>query len=161
MRYASIRSMDITNGEGVRVSIFFQGCKFKCKGCWNESTWNFNDGKEFTKELEDKVIELVRKDHIKGISILGGEPFNQPPEEMLLFLKTLKAKTNKSIYLWTGYELGSIPNRYVECLDHIDMIVTGRFVEELRDLNLLYRGSSNQTIYKKVNGQFRLFSDRG
>lgn len=159
MRYASIRSMDITNGDGVRVSIFFQGCSFRCKGCWNESTWNFNKGKEFTEQIQDKFIDMAKQDHILGISILGGEPFNQPPEEMLSFLKNLKAKTNKSIYLWTGYEFKSIPNRYIECLDYIDMIVTGRFIEELRDLKLLYRGSSNQTIYKKVNGQFELFTD--
>lgn len=157
MRYASIRSMDITNGDGVRVSIFFQGCRFRCKGCWNESTWDFDKGKEFTKEIEDKFVKIAKQPHISGISILGGEPFNQPPEEMLLFLQNLKTKVNKPIYLWTGYDFEFIPSKYLECLKYIDMIVTGKFIEELRDLNLLYRGSSNQAIYKKVNDSFELF----
>lgn len=149
MRYASIRSMDITNGDGIRVSIFFQGCKFRCKGCWNESTWDFNGGKEFTKEIENKFIELAKQEHIKGVSILGGEPFNQPPKEILSLLKNIKIKVGKPVYLWTGYEFDSIPKEYIECLDYLDMIITGQFVEELKDYKLKYRGSSNQVIFRK------------
>ena len=156
MRYASIRSMDITNGDGIRVSIFFQGCRFRCKGCWNESTWNFNAGKEFTKEVENKFIELAKQEHITGISILGGEPFNQPSKEILSLLKNIKMQVGKPIYLWTGYDFETIPNEYIECLVHLDMLVTGRFVEELRDLKLIYRGSSNQKVYIKENGVFKL-----
>ncbi len=149
MRYASIRSMDITNGDGIRVSIFLQGCKFRCKGCWNESTWDFNGGKELTKDVENKFIELAKQSYITGVSILGGEPFNQPPKEILSLLKNIKIKVNKPIYLWTGYEFESIPIEYIECLDYLDMLVTGRFIEELKDLKLLYRGSSNQIILRK------------
>lgn len=149
--------MDITNGDGVRASIFFQGCRFRCKGCWNESTWDFDKGKEFTKEIEDKFIAIAKQSHICGISILGGEPFNQTPNEMLSFLKNVKSNVNKPIYLWTGYDFGTIPNECLECLDYIDMIVTGRFIEDMRDLKLLYRGSSNQAIYKKINNSFELF----
>ena len=141
--------MDITNGDGIRVSIFLQGCKFRCKGCWNESTWDFNGGKELTKDVENKFIELAKQSYITGVSILGGEPFNQPPKEILSLLKNIKIKVNKPIYLWTGYEFESIPIEYIECLDYLDMLVTGRFIEELKDLKLLYRGSSNQIILRK------------
>lgn len=149
MRYASIRNMDITNGDGIRVSIFFQGCKFRCKGCWNESTWGFDGGKEFTKSVEDKFIELAKQNHITGISILGGEPFNQPPQEILELLKNIKSKVKKPVWLWTGYDFESIPSEYIECLNYLDVIITGRFIEELKDFKLLYRGSSNQIILRK------------
>ena len=152
MRYALIRSMDVSNGDkGLMSSIFFQGCNFRCKGCWNSCTWDFNGGKEFTKEVENKVIELVNNEHIVGLSILGGEPFHQPPKEILSFIKNVKLQTNKYIYLWTGYDFEEIPNEYQECLTYIDTIICGRFIEELKDYTLKLRGSSNQKIYRKEN----------
>ena len=149
MRYASIRNMDITNGDGIRVSIFFQGCNFRCKGCWIENTCDFNGGKEFTKQVEDKFIELANKDNIVGISVLGGEPFHQPPTEILSFLKNVKQQTNKPIYLWTGYDFENIPNQYKECLQYINIIICGRFIEELKDYTLKWCGSRNQVVYRK------------
>ena len=152
MRYASIRKMDTSNGNGVHTSIFVQGCYHRCEGCWNESTWDFNGGKEFTEELLNKFIECSNADYITGISILGGEPFQQNPSEILGLLKTLKDRVGKPIWLWTGYEFGSIPNEYKECLDYIDVLIDGKYMEELRDLNLVLRGSSNQVQYVKENG---------
>ena len=149
MRYASIRKMDTSNGNGVHTSIFVQGCYHRCKGCWNESTWDFNGGKEFTEELLNKFIECSNADYISGISVLGGEPFQQNPSEILGLLKTLKDRVGKPICLWTGYEFDSIPKEYKECLDYIDVLIDGKYVEELRDLNLMYRGSSNQNVWKK------------
>ena len=156
MRYASIRKSDISNGDGIRVSIFFQGCRHHCKGCWNGTTWDFNGGKELTKPIIDKFIELANNQHIKGISILGGEPFQQNPNELLSFLKLLKEKVNKPIYLWTGYTFNTIPQEYKECLDYLDLIVDGRFVEKLKDYRLVMRGSSNQIIRKKEHGEWTI-----
>lgn len=151
MRYASIRKMDVSNGDGVRVSIFLQGCNHRCYNCWNKSTWDFNGGKELTNDKINKIIEIANKDYIKGISILGGEPFQQNNNELLSFLKLLKLKVNKPIYLWTGYTFDNIPKEYQECLNYIDLIVDGKFIDELKDYNLNMRGSSNQNIYHKVN----------
>ena len=149
MRYASIRKMDTSNGNGVHTSIFVQGCYHRCKGCWNESTWDFNGGKEFTEELLNKFIECSNADYITGVSILGGEPFQQNPSEILGLLKTLKDRVGKPIWLWTGYTYDSIPKEYKECLDYIDVLIDGKYMQELRDLNLMYRGSSNQNVWKK------------
>ena len=152
MRYASIRKMDTSNGNGVHTSIFVQGCYHRCKGCWNESTWDFNGGKELTEELLNKFIECSNADYITGISVLGGEPFMQEPSEILELLKTLKNRVGKPIWLWTGYEFDSIPNEYKECLDYIDVLIDGKYIEELRDLNLKFMGSSNQVYRVKENG---------
>ena len=149
MRYASIRKMDTSNGNGVHTSIFVQGCYHRCKGCWNESTWDFNGGKEFTEELLNKFIECSNADYITGVSILGGEPFQQNPSEILGLLKTLKDRVGEPIWLWTGYTFESIPEEYKECLDYIDVLIDGKYIEELRDLNLLYRGSKNQNVLRK------------
>ena len=152
MRYASIRKMDTSNGNGVHTSIFVQGCYHRCKACWNESTWDFNGGKELTEELLNKFIECSNADYIAGISILGGEPFQQNPSEILGLLKTLKDRVGKPIWLWTGYEFDSIPKEYKECLDYIDVLIDGKYMEELRDLNLVLRGSENQNVLQKKNG---------
>lgn len=155
MRYASMRKIDTTNAKGIHTSMFVQGCKHRCKGCWNEITWDFTGGKELTKELLNKFIEYSNKDYITGISILGGEPFQQESSEILELLKTLKDKVGKPIWLWTGYTFNNIPNEYKECLNYIDVLIDGRYVESLRDLNLEYRGSSNQNLYIKENNTWK------
>ena len=122
MKYAKIRKMDISNGEGVRVSLFVQGCSFHCKNCFNQETWDFNGGKEFTTTEIQKIIELANKDYIAGLSVLGGEPLhNNNVDEVFHIVATFKEKfPNKDIWLWT--------------------------VEELKDLSLKFRGSSNQRV---------------
>ncbi len=152
MRYASMRKMDTSNSNGIHTSLFTQGCYHRCKGCWNESTWDFKGGKELTEEALNKFIECSNADYITGISILGGEPFQQEPNEILELLKTLKDRVGKPIWLWTGYTFDSIPKAYEECLNYIDILIDGKYVEELRDLNLKFRGSLNQCVWEKKDG---------
>lgn len=149
MRYAQIRSMDISNGVGIACSLFVQGCSHHCKNCFNPETWDFNAGEEWTKEIEDKFIELCQNEHVDCVSILGGEPFDQD-EHIYWFLKKLKYEVNKPLYLWTGYKIEYLLTRDVprDCLKEnlIDYLIDGEYVDELRDLNLELRGSSNQRI---------------
>ena len=147
MRYNKIRKMDISNGPGVRVSIFFQGCNFHCKGCFNEETWDFNGGKEFNQEVINHVIDLCNKDYIEGLSILGGEPLNPINiGGVTLLAKSFKEKyPNKTIWLWSGY----LFDEYIhdkEIVNYVDVIVDGRFKIDLSSLTLQYKGSSNQRV---------------
>lgn len=149
MRYNKIRSMDISNGVGIACSLFVQGCSHHCKNCFNPETWDFNAGEEWTKEIEDKFIKLCQNEHVDCVSILGGEPFDQD-EHIYWFLKRLKHEVNKPLYLWTGYKIEYLLTRDVprDCLKEnlIDYLIDGEYVDELRDLNLELRGSSNQRI---------------
>ncbi len=147
MRYNKIRKMDISNGPGVRVSIFFQGCDFHCKGCFNTETWDFNGGKEFNDEVINHVIELCKNDVISGLSILGGEPLNPVNiEGVTLLAKSFKEKyPDKTIWLWSGY----LFDEYIhdkEIASYVDVIVDGRFKIDLSSLTLQYKGSSNQRV---------------
>ena len=146
MRYSSIRQLDIANGPGCRVSLFVQGCSFHCPGCFNPGTQDFEGGKEFTDDSYEAIIELAKPDHISGLSILGGEPLHPRNREVVLKLaksfKTLYPQ--KTIWLWTGYRLEDIYEDLVG--SGIDVVVDGRFVEDLKDLRLKYRGSSNQRV---------------
>ena len=150
MRYAKIRKMDISNGEGVRVSLFVQGCSFHCKNCFNQETWDFNGGKEFTTEEVDKIIELANKDYIVGLSVLGGEPLHPNNiESVSMLCEYFKFKyPEKSIWLWTGFKYEDIlkmENNY-NIFNYIDVLVDGQFEEDKKDLMLKWRGSSNQRI---------------
>ena len=147
MRYNKIRKMDISNGPGVRVSIFFQGCAFHCPGCFNQETWDFAGGKEFNDEIINHVLELANNDVISGLSILGGEPLN--PKNILGATKLAKAfKTkypDKTIWLWSGY----LFDEYIhdkEITNYLDVIVDGQFKIELSSPLLKYKGSSNQRV---------------
>jgi anaerobic ribonucleoside-triphosphate reductase activating protein len=150
MRYASIREMDITNGIGIGVSLFVQGCTHHCKGCFNPETWDFNNGKEWTKEVEDNFIELCKRPHIDFISILGGEPFDQDKHILSNLLKKIKRETNnKDIYVWSGYtfdESDFLSENYEGIFNYVDYLIDGEFQLDKRDLNLKLRGSSNQRI---------------
>lgn len=145
MRYASIRNMDIVNGQGIACSIFFQGCSNHCNGCFNKETWDFNGGKEFTKELQDKFIELCKSPMIDCISLLGGEPLDQPLDELECFLKRLKV-LNKPIYLWSGYLFNKMNKCQIEAIKYVNVLIDGRFEQDKKDLTLKLRGSSNQRI---------------
>lgn len=150
MRYNKIRKMDISNGEGVRVSIFVQGCHFHCKGCFNPETWNFEGGKEFTSQTLKTLLDLCSKDTVKGLSILGGEPLNE--ENFIGVLEIVKEfrnkekLKNKDIWLWTGYEIEDIlsSEKKKEILKYLDYVVCGQFIEEEKNLKLKWAGSNNQ-----------------
>ena len=147
MRYNKIRKMDISNGPGVRVSIFMQGCTFNCKNCFNPDTHDFNGGKEFTNETIDRVIELCSADYIEGLSILGGEPMHPKNIDGTTRLaKIFKEKLpNKTIWVWSGYLFEEYLSKQ-EVMNYIDVVVDGRFQEEYSNLTLRFRGSSNQRI---------------
>lgn len=150
MRYNKIRKMDISNGKGVRVSIFVQGCHFHCKGCFNPETWSFEAGKEFTSQTLKTLLDLCSKDTVKGLSILGGEPLNE--ENFIGVLEIVKEfrnkekLKNKDIWLWTGYEIEDIlsSEKKKEILKYLDYVVCGQFIEEEKNLKLKWAGSNNQ-----------------
>ena len=146
MRYSSIRQLDIANGPGCRVSLFVQGCSFHCPGCFNPGTQDFEGGKEFTDESYETIMKLAKPDHISGLSILGGEPLHpQNREAVLKLAKSFKTLyPQKTVWLWTGYQIEDVFEDLVD--SRIDVVVDGRFVEDLKDLRLKYRGSSNQRV---------------
>ena len=147
MRYNLIRKMDISNGPGVRVSVFMQGCSFHCKNCFNPETWDFEGGKEFTDETIEKVLELCSKEHVKGLSILGGEPMHPKNIDATTKLaKTFKEKyPNKNLWVWSGFEFDK-DLKGKEVLNYIDVLIDGVYKDELHDPTLKWRGSSNQRV---------------
>lgn len=150
MRYALIRKMDISNGPGVGVSLFVQGCHLHCKGCFNTTAWDFNGGKEWNDDVKQKFLELASKPYIKRISILGGEPLS--PEnsyDIYELITEIKDKLpDKVIWLYTGYlfeyAINNQSNRKI--IELCDVVVDDRYVEELKDIGLPWRGSSNQRV---------------
>lgn len=146
MRYNLIRKMDISNGPGVRVSIFMQGCSFHCKNCFNQETWDFEGGQEFTDDTINKVLELSDKKEVKGLSILGGEPMHPTNIEGTTKLaKAFKEKyPEKSIWAWSGFKYEDIKDNDV--FNYIDVLVDGQYKDELHDPTLKWRGSSNQRV---------------
>ena len=147
MRYNKIRKMDISNGPGIRVSIFMQGCTFNCKNCFNKETHDFNGGKEFTEEVIEKIIKLAEPGEIKGLSILGGEPLHPKNIEgtTKLAKKFKSIYKDKTIWLWTGFLFDKNLKDF-EILNYIDVLVDGVYKDELHDFRLKYRGSSNQRV---------------
>ena len=163
MRYALMRKMDISNGEGIGASLFVQGCELHCSGCFNQETWDINGGKEWTTQSKETFLSLVAQPFIKRVSILGGEPLlDQNLSDVYVLLKEIRSKfSDKDIWLYTGYTWESIfPTVVPDIFDkHIiyrqmiielcDVVVDGPFIEEQQDLTLAFRGSRNQRIWKK------------
>ena len=147
MRYAKMRRMDISNGPGMRASIFVQGCTFNCKNCFNPETHDFNGGKEFTDETLKQLMDLCRKDFVVGLSILGGEPLH--PKNIATTTKIAKTFKemfpDKTLWVWTGF-LFDRDLKDKEILNYIDVLVDGQYVDELHDPTLKWRGSSNQRV---------------
>lgn len=156
MNYATIKNCDIANGPGVRVSLFVSGCTHHCKGCFNQEAWDFHYGKPFTQETIDRILAMLAPGYIRGLTLLGGEPFdpqNQGP--IVELLRQVKVKyPEKSIWVFSGY----LFDRYIlpgklgdpaitrEYLGYLDVLVDGPFVEAKKDLALRFRGSSNQRL---------------
>ena len=155
MNYATIKKFDIANGTGVRVSVFVSGCRHHCKNCFNSEAWDFNYGKEFDFTVIKELMDALNHNYIEGLSILGGEPFEPENQPGILELVT-EFKNNfkdKNIWCYTGFLYedlinGKVGDREVvkDILSKIDVLVDGKFVEELKDASLLFRGSSNQNI---------------
>ena len=149
MNYAKIRKLDVTNGPGIRTTLFVSGCTHNCEGCFNKEQQDFNYGNKFTKETEDEFIELTKNKQIKGVNILGGEPMQQIMDDTLLnLLKRIKLETDKPIWLWSGYTFEEIVNnpKRLEILREVDVLIDGKFQADKRDIMLKYRGSSNQRV---------------
>lgn len=156
MHYGTIKRRDIADGRGVRVTLFVSGCTHRCKGCFNPETWNFDYGKPFCSETENELIEELRPPYVDGLTLLGGEPFEPDNQRRLVpFLKRVRAELpEKDVWCYTGgvYErelLSESPWRCEvtdEMLSLIDVLVDGRFIEEQKDVSLVFRGSSNQRI---------------
>ena len=163
MNYGTIKNFDVANGLGVRVSLFVSGCRNCCKGCFQPETWDFNFGKEFTKETEDQILELLKLDHIQGFSLLGGEPFEEENQAVLApFLEKIRETyPQKDIWCWTGYifdkDLQEGQRKHTQYTDRmlkcLDVLVDGPFVLEKRNLMLKFRGSENQRLLHLKDGK--------
>ena len=158
MRYNKIRKMDISDGPGVRVSIFMQGCMFNCKKCFNPETHDFAGGKEFNDDTINRVLELCENENIQGLSILGGEPMH--PKNIEGTTKLAKAFKNKfpqkDLWTWTGFSFDK-DLQDKEVLKYVDVLVDGQYEEALRNPKLQYSGSSNQRV---INVQESLKENR-
>ena len=165
MRYAKIRKMDISNGNGIGVSLFVQGCPFHCEGCFNQETWNFSGGKLWTEKTENQFLSLIYRDYIVRVSILGGEPLcDENVECVLNIIKKIKESyPNKEIWLYTGYDFNTILEKgnnptydncwkyRLECVKNVDVVVDGKFDITLQDLyheKISFAGSTNQRIIR-------------
>ncbi len=153
MNYADIRPIDVANGPGIRVSIFVSGCTHACPGCFNPEAWDFAYGRPFTQGEVDAIVGHMGKSYVRGLSLLGGEPFHPDNQAAVLDLirQVRKAWPEKDIWCYTGYlfeELaaGRVGAHSRAMLEELDVLVDGPFVEELKNLSLRFRGSSNQRI---------------
>ena len=156
MKYATIKDYDISNGLGIRISLFVSGCTHKCPGCFNEVAWDFEYGEEFDKGVEDKLIKMLEPSYIAGLTLLGGEPFEVVNQKALLpFIKRVKETyPNKNIWAFTGYlfDKDLLNQSRARCevtdelLTYIDVLVDGPFILSKKDIALKFRGSDNQRI---------------
>lgn len=154
MYYADIKQYDIANGPGVRISLFVSGCTHHCKNCFNEVAWDFHYGKPFTQTEEDLILTYLKPDYIKGLTLLGGEPFEHINQQGLLPLvrRVKEIYPQKTIWCFSGYlfdhdiveRMCSEWEETREFLSYLDVMVDGKFIEELKDLSLRFKGSSNQ-----------------
>ena len=163
MRYNSIIPNDVTNGEGVCVSFFVQGCPHHCEGCFNPETWDFNGGTEFTEETKWELIKLIGANEIqRNFSVLGGEPLATKNLEMTekIITAVRAAYPHIKIYVWTGFLFKDLVNstdkKIDSILSKIDFLIDGTFDESKKDLSLKLRGSSNQNIWEHVNNEWRI-----
>ena len=151
MKISNIKYFSTVNGTGVRTTVFVSGCNIHCKGCFNKEAWNFDKGHEMTDALIEKILKSIEPEYIDGLSILGGEPLDRKNQEGVckLILKFRhKFGDTKNIWLWTGYTYKNIPiTQFTEPILRLtDVLVDGSFDINLKDINLKYRGSSNQRI---------------
>lgn len=147
MNYAQIRKYDIANGPGVRTTIFLTGCTLNCKNCFNKEYQNFHFGKVFDEKAFEEVMDCLSDANISGLSVLGGEPFDNL-EGLREFITKVRANSEKDIWIYSGYTFEELLEKdgAMDVLKNIDVLVDGRFVEDLKDLKLKFRGSSNQRI---------------
>ena len=153
MNYADIKKVDVANGPGVRVSLFVSGCTHRCEECFNPEAWDFSYGSPFGEAEVEKILALLAPDHIRGLSLLGGEPFEPQNQDSVLELvrRVREQLPGKTIWCYTGWRYeelaaGKIGDQSRELLEQLDVLVDGPFVLAKKDLGLRFRGSSNQRI---------------
>ncbi len=153
MNYADIRPIDVANGPGIRVSLFVSGCTHACPGCFNPEAWDFGYGQPFTKDEEDAILTHLAKPYVKGLSLLGGEPFHPSNQAAVLALvkRVREAYPGKDVWCYTGYLYedllaGKVGEHSRELLEQLDVLVDGPFVLEQKELSLRFRGSANQRL---------------
>ncbi len=155
MNYATIKKCDIANGTGVRVSLFVSGCRHHCLGCFNEEAWDFHYGQVFNEDTIQEIMDALKPSHVEGLTLLGGEPMDLDNQEGILpLLQRVKNELpNKDIWVYSGYILddllpGGRAHREItdEILSYVDVLVDGPFVQDLKDISLRFRGSSNQRL---------------
>lgn len=148
MKYAQIREMDVTNGNGIGVALFTQGCPYHCKNCFNPETWDFDKGTDWTKETENRTIELLKPKYITRLTILGGEPLiERNIEPLTTLLKRIKdIYPDKQVWLYTGGDFEVLKGLYEKIFQYIDILIDGRYIDDLKDYKLKWKGSSNQRV---------------
>lgn len=152
MKYLDITYPDVNNGEGCRVTLWISGCKHNCKGCHNPHTHDYNTGEVFTEDTYNKLSDILSKPYIKGLTLSGGDPLCQLPPTLLQLhnlVKRIKDEfPDKDIWIYTGYYKENLKPLQLEILKYCDILVDGPYIEELRDITLPFRGSSNQRIHR-------------
>ncbi|MEI8658584.1 MULTISPECIES: anaerobic ribonucleoside-triphosphate reductase-activating protein [Vibrio] len=151
MNYHQYHPIDVVNGPGTRCTLFVSGCEHNCKGCYNQSTWSLRSGHPYTQDLENRIIADLNDTRIpkRGLSLSGGDPLHpQNVSAILHLVKRVKREcTDKDIWLWTGYLLSELSEAQKQVLEYIDVLIDGKFIKELADPSLDWRGSSNQVIH--------------
>ncbi|AYZ33944.1 anaerobic ribonucleoside-triphosphate reductase-activating protein [Serratia sp. FDAARGOS_506] len=152
MNYHQYYPIDVVNGPGTRCTLFVAGCVHQCPGCYNKSTWRLNSGQPFTPELEERIITDLNDTRVprQGLSLSGGDPLH--PANVPSILKLVKrVRTEcpgKDIWLWTGYRLAELDEQQMQVVDRINVLIDGKFVQDLKDPALIWRGSSNQVVHR-------------
>lgn len=162
LNIGQINYCDVANGEGIRVSVFVSGCNFHCKGCFNKEAQDFNYGKPYNEDMRNLILEHLKDDKYDGISLLGGDPMCQDNDGLKELVELCKSvhQIGKTVWCWTGYTKEEIDNTIdefsmirKELLKEVDVLIDGRFEESLRDITLVWKGSSNQRIINLNEGR--------
>ncbi|WP_448178132.1 anaerobic ribonucleoside-triphosphate reductase-activating protein [Serratia marcescens] len=152
MNYHQYYPIDVVNGPGTRCTLFVAGCVHQCPGCYNKSTWRLNSGQPFTPALEDRIIADLNDTRVprQGLSLSGGDPLHPANVPRILTLvKRVRAECpGKDIWLWTGYRLAELDAQQMQIVDRINVLIDGKFVQDLKDPALIWRGSSNQVVHR-------------
>ncbi|BEL73506.1 MULTISPECIES: anaerobic ribonucleoside-triphosphate reductase-activating protein [Serratia] len=152
MNYHQYYPIDVVNGPGTRCTLFVAGCVHQCPGCYNKSTWRLNSGQPFTPALEDRIIADLNDTRVprQGLSLSGGDPLHPANiSSILQLVKRVRAECpGKDIWLWTGYRLAELDAQQMQIVDRINVLIDGKFVQDLKDPVLIWRGSSNQVVHR-------------
>ncbi|MBH2578640.1 anaerobic ribonucleoside-triphosphate reductase-activating protein [Serratia marcescens] len=152
MNYHQYYPIDVVNGPGTRCTLFVAGCVHQCPGCYNKSTWRLNSGQPFTPALEDRIIADLNDTRVprQGLSLSGGDPLHPAnvPSILTLVKRVCAECPGKDIWLWTGYRLAELDAQQMQVVDRINVLIDGKFVQDLKDPALIWRGSSNQVVHR-------------